>query len=77
MSKSETPVRDLSALVVPQVGKLLKTGDEWEPYRMVDASGATVEPVAEYFRDATGPSRPCTRTATGCCDAMVAVPGSG
>ncbi|MFF0645110.1 tyrosine-type recombinase/integrase [Streptomyces tendae] len=54
MSESETPVRDLSALVVPQVGKLVKTGDAWEPYRMVDASGAAVEPVAEYFRDLLG-----------------------
>ncbi|MFH8411502.1 tyrosine-type recombinase/integrase [Streptomyces sp. NPDC018019] len=57
MSESETPVRDLSALAVPQVGKLVKTGDVWEPYRLVDASGAVVEPVAEYFRDLLGCGR--------------------
>jgi hypothetical protein len=43
--------RDLAALVVPQAGGLVATGSLWEPYRLVDADGLTVEPVAAYLRD--------------------------
>ena len=44
-------MRDLAALVVPQAGRLVGTDDPWEPYRLVDADGAVVEPVAAYLRD--------------------------
>lgn len=43
--------RDLSALVVPQVGRVVATEDVWEPYRLVDADGMVVEAVAVYLRD--------------------------
>jgi integrase len=43
--------RDLSALVVPQVGRVVATDDVWEPYRLVDADGVVVESVAAYLRD--------------------------
>lgn len=43
--------RDLAALVVPQAGRLVATGSLWEPYRLVDADGLTVEPIAVYLRD--------------------------
>jgi len=48
--------KDLAALVVPQAGRLVGTDDPWEPYRLVDADGVVVEPVAAYLRDlqATG-----------------------
>ena len=36
---------------MPLAGALQATGDPWEPYRLVDAGGAAVEAVAEYFRD--------------------------
>jgi site-specific recombinase XerD len=45
------PARDLAGLVVPQVGRLVATGDRYEPYRLVDAGGVAVEAVAFYFRD--------------------------
>jgi site-specific recombinase XerD len=38
-------------LVVPQVGRLVATGDRYEPYRLVDADGAVVVAVTAYFRD--------------------------
>jgi len=44
-------MRDLAALVVPQAGRVVGTGDPWEPYRLVDADGMGVEPVAAYLRD--------------------------
>ena len=44
--------RDLTALVVPGVGKLVETaGVSTEPYRLVDAAGASVEPVGVFFRE--------------------------
>lgn len=43
--------RDLAALVVSQAGRLVATDDPWEPYRLVDADGVAVEPVAAYVRD--------------------------
>ncbi|HEY5354434.1 MAG TPA: site-specific integrase [Streptosporangiaceae bacterium] len=43
--------RDLAALVVPLVGGLTETGDRYEPYRLADVGGVTVEAVTVYFRD--------------------------
>jgi hypothetical protein len=43
--------RDLAGLVLPEVGRLAGTGDEWVPYRLLDADGAVVVPVAEYFAE--------------------------
>src|ERR1022692_2327696 len=43
--------RDLAALVVPQAGRLIATGDRYEPYRLVDADGVVVAAATAYFRD--------------------------
>jgi|ERR1035441_6875684 site-specific recombinase XerD len=43
--------RDLASLRVPRVGGLRATEELFEPYRLVDAGGATVWPVAEYLKD--------------------------
>ncbi|WDF43613.1 site-specific integrase [Streptomyces sp. T12] len=51
MRQRSDPERDLKNFVLPELGQLLKTEDPWEPYRMVDANGAPVEPVAVYFKD--------------------------
>ena len=37
--------------MVQLVGGLSETGERYEPYRLVDADGTVVEPVASYFRD--------------------------
>ena len=50
IGESETS-RDLAALVVPQAGRLIATGDRYEPYRLVDADGAVVTAATAYFRD--------------------------
>ena len=47
--------RDLAALVVQLVGGLSETGERYEPYRLVDADGAVVEPVSVGGRDLLGP----------------------
>jgi site-specific recombinase XerC len=43
--------RDLAGLMVPRVGSVDQTGDPWEPYRLVDATGATVAAVSAFLRD--------------------------
>jgi hypothetical protein len=49
--------RDLSALVVPAVGRLIATGDRYEPYRMLGPDGVGVEPVTGFFRDVLAAGR--------------------
>jgi integrase len=46
-----TAGRDVSGLVVSRTGRLVSTGDEWEPYRLLDAGGAVVDPVAVFLRE--------------------------
>jgi integrase len=43
--------RDLAVLVVPLVGALQKTGDVFDPYRLVDVAGLVVVSVSEYLQD--------------------------
>ncbi|GAA4986234.1 site-specific recombinase XerD [Nonomuraea thailandensis] len=43
--------RDIAALLVPDVGQLVETGEKWEPYRLVDGAGVVVEPAAAFFAD--------------------------
>jgi site-specific recombinase XerC len=52
--------RDLATLVVPRVGKLRETGDPWEPYRLHDAEGAVVAPVAAFLKELQASSRSAT-----------------
>lgn len=49
--KSEENARDLACLMVPCTGRLLSTGDGLEPYRLLDADGGVVEPVAVFLRE--------------------------
>ncbi|MEV0714859.1 tyrosine-type recombinase/integrase [Asanoa sp. NPDC050611] len=35
----------MASLVIPEVGRLVETGDQWEPYRLVDAAGERVDPA--------------------------------
>jgi hypothetical protein len=47
----DAPERDLRTLVVPRWGRLVETGDRYEPYRLLDRDGVTVEAVAVYFQE--------------------------
>jgi site-specific recombinase XerD len=42
---------DVVGMVVPQVGALVATGDQSEPWRLVDAGGVAVEGVAIWLAD--------------------------
>jgi hypothetical protein len=42
--------RDMASLVVRSAGFLQATGGSWDPYRLVDPSGAVVGPVTVYLR---------------------------
>jgi site-specific recombinase XerD len=54
--QDDEPCRDLAALVVPRAGRLVATGDRYEPYRLIDGDGAVVAAAAAFFCDllATG-----------------------
>lgn len=41
----------MARLVVPRCGQLTSTGDLGEPYRLIDADGAVVEPVSAFLRE--------------------------
>jgi hypothetical protein len=43
------PAVDLAGLVVPFAGRLVATGERWEPYRLVDGDGVSVEAAGAYF----------------------------
>ena len=51
MIGQDEPWPDLAAVVVPLVGSLRVTGDPWAPYRVVDASGEVIQPIAAYLDD--------------------------
>ena len=57
MTEESTQTRDVARLVVPRGGQLAATGDAGEPYRLVDADGAVVEPVAAFLRELLGAGR--------------------
>lgn len=48
---NDAPERDLATLVVPRWGRLMETSDPYEPYRLLDAGGVTVEAVSVYFQE--------------------------
>ncbi|MCU8595896.1 tyrosine-type recombinase/integrase [Streptomyces sp. A13(2022)] len=61
MPGEQRPGRDLRNFVLPEIGKLLETGDPWEPYQLLDPFGRPVEPVVVYFKDLmAGPYSPLT-----------------
>ncbi|MCW2934158.1 MAG: putative integrase/recombinase, partial [Actinomycetia bacterium] len=51
MTGDDEPFRDLAALAVPQDGRMVATGDRYEPYRLVDADGVVAASAAAFFRD--------------------------
>lgn len=51
MKNEDIPGRDLAALAVPRWGQLVGTGNRYEPYRLLDPDGVTVEAIAVYFQE--------------------------
>jgi site-specific recombinase XerD len=43
--------RDLEVLTVPRSGRLVATGDRYEPYQLVGRDGTVLEAAAWFFRD--------------------------
>src|SRR5450759_5841319 len=42
---------DRAAILVPQAGRLVATGEPWGPYRLLDVDGVEVEAVSSYFKE--------------------------
>ena len=49
--------RDVATLVVPRIGCVAAANDPLEPYRLLDADGAVVVPVASFLRELLAASR--------------------
>src|SRR6266542_5706137 len=47
----ETNSSNLAGMVVPQAGRLVATGDPWEPYQLLDPTGMAVKAVSDWFHD--------------------------
>ena len=60
MDTSEDQSRDLLSLVVPQHGALVASGDPFEPFALLDASGQVVAAVASFFQELQACGRPET-----------------
>src|SRR6266487_999851 len=43
--------RDLAGLVVPGSGRLVATGNRYEPYQLIGPDGVVLEAAAGFFRD--------------------------
>jgi site-specific recombinase XerD len=57
MPEEKNPVRDVSTLLIPEVGRLVATGSPWCPYQLLDGSGDEVGPVTLYLADLQAASR--------------------
>lgn len=51
MDDEQQAALDLALTVVPQVGRVIETGEVAEPFRLVDPGGVPVEAVVTYFRE--------------------------
>jgi site-specific recombinase XerC len=60
MIENGSAPRDLESLAVPVVGVFRPTGRPFEPFELLDASGAVVAPVAEYLKELQAVGRPET-----------------
>ncbi|WNI19980.1 site-specific integrase [Actinacidiphila sp. ITFR-21] len=58
MDDTGVPERDLRRLEVPAIGRLLKTGDPWEPYCLEYGLGRRVEPAQVFLQDLLAAGRP-------------------
>ena len=51
MDDEQQQAGDLALTVVPQVGRLVDTGEDGEPFRLVDPDGVPVAAARTYFRE--------------------------
>jgi len=59
LDENDAPT-DLTQLAVPQVGLLAATGDPFQPYRLLDAAGASIPAADAYFAELVACGRPAT-----------------
>jgi hypothetical protein len=57
--------RELSALVVPPRDLLERTGDVFQPYRLVDGVGVAVGLASAFFAELAACGRPATQRSYG------------
>ncbi|GGU05741.1 hypothetical protein GCM10010256_77060 [Streptomyces coeruleorubidus] len=60
MLQGDLPERDLTAFVLPEIGRLHETGERWTPYQLLGSSGAVVEPVQVFFAELQAEDKPAS-----------------
>ncbi|MEU6557060.1 tyrosine-type recombinase/integrase [Streptomyces sp. NPDC046915] len=60
MLQGDLPERDLTAFVLPEIGRLHGTGEWWTPYQLLGSSGAVVEPVQVFFTELQAEDKPAS-----------------
>jgi integrase len=62
--------RDLAALVVPRLGRLRETNDQWNPYQLLDADGVAITPVTTFLQDLQAAGRSAATQYSYCNDLL-------
>ncbi|MFI9772492.1 site-specific integrase [Streptomyces sp. NPDC052415] len=60
MLQGDVPERDLAAFVLPELGRLQETGDQWAPYQLLDQDGVVVDPVRVFFAELQAEDKPAS-----------------
>jgi hypothetical protein len=60
MLETGSSARDLVSFVLPESGGLVETTDLGQPYVLLDANGAVVEPVDAFFGELQACGRPAS-----------------
>ncbi|MFD9819392.1 tyrosine-type recombinase/integrase [Streptomyces violascens] len=60
MTDADGLIRNPASLAVPQIGRLLETGEVAEPYRLLDPEGHLVVPTAVFFANLQASSKLAT-----------------
>jgi hypothetical protein len=70
MLQGDVPERDLAAFVLPELGRLHETDNQWAPYPLLDQDGVVVDPVRVFFAELQAEGKPASTvrsTAGTCC----------
>ncbi|MFI6690073.1 hypothetical protein [Streptomyces sp. NPDC050485] len=60
MLQGDVPERDLATFVLPELGRLQETSDQWAPYQLLDQDGAVVDPVRLFFAELQAENKPAS-----------------
>lgn len=60
MLQGDVPERDLTAFVLPELGRLHETGNQWAPYQLLAQDDVVVDPVRVFFAELQAEEKPAS-----------------